>query len=207
MKIGQILYYISTSFLWYIFLPRHISCDEKENGIFTNLYILLFKLYSFFYLRLPAGMLVCALTLYSQPVSWLEGIAPIWVQNEVSCCTLSCKLHILKHIRVTIFVLENKSHSKTLCELGKRQTEVQGQIIQSFIIYFIQRYFSDKQQLQINPAARSGIWILRLNWYVDHRCCSFENHCPLEGHWTPSTCSLRQNMTHRARMHQPQSKM
>ena len=97
---------------------------------------------------------LCALTLYSQPVSWLEGIATIWVQNEVSCCTLSCKLHILKHIRVTIFVLENISHSKTLCELEKRQTEVQGQIIQPFIIYFIQRYFSDKQPLQIGPAAK-----------------------------------------------------
>ena len=134
--------------------------------IFTHLYILLIKLYSFFCLRLPAGMLVCALTLYSQPVSWLEGIAPIWVQNEVSCCTLSCKLHILKHIRVTIFVLENNSHIKALCELEKRQTEVQGRIIQSVMIYFIQGYFSDKQQLQIDPAARSGIWILRPNWQI-----------------------------------------
>ena len=52
-----------------------------------------------------------------------------------------------------------------------------------------------------------GIWILRLNWYKDHSCCSYKNHCPLEGHWAPSTRRMRQIMTHRAHMHQPQGKM
>ena len=90
------------------------SFDETEN---INFYSFSVIKTVFIFLQ---DMLVCALTLYSQPVSWLEGIAPIWVQNEVSCCTLSCKLHILKHIRVTIFVFINNSHLKILCELEKK---------------------------------------------------------------------------------------